>query len=110
MITLKFYKEDTSINRRWYVDLPTYSGSKEDCLMIAGADILLDIISGGGDSISIQCSEKPEFEENQKHLVLTKVDDFGHYYVSQYYFNIWLCEVTKFVFDGKYPDKICCNY
>lgn len=114
MIKLKFFKEDSGPSRKWYIDLPEYPGDKEDCLMVMGADTLLDIISGGGETLQTSVSLTPEFEENKKHIALTKVENESlsgaWYYVSQYYFHIWLCDVTKFVFNGEFPDKIFLSY
>ena len=47
---LNFYKEETN---RWYVDLPCWSGLKEDLEMVEGADLMLDILSNYTNSISV---------------------------------------------------------
>jgi len=115
MYKLQFYKENgiKPMDRLWYIDLPEHKGPKEDLQMVAGADILLDIISGGTEKIMLSCSINPEFEDFKKHIVLTKIDedkDGAYYYVSQYYFYIRLCNVIKFIFNGQFPEKIFCNF
>ena len=41
MKNLKFKKEE---DNKWYIDLTEWTGDKADLEMVAGADILLDIL------------------------------------------------------------------
>jgi len=103
-----FYKKH---DNRWYISLPEFNGSEEEREMVAGADIMLDIISEGSKSVDLELSlkEKPDF--NELMLVKTNSLEEGGYYILKSYknimhnFDIWLCSVTLFVF-GKYPSKI----
>jgi hypothetical protein len=113
---LKFVKEnfENPLERQWYLDIPDYNGSKNDLQMVLGADILLDIISGGGNTMELNCTTEIDFEENKKHIVLNKVEECkeggAYYLVSQYFFHIWLCDITKRVFRGEFPEKIFCKF
>lgn len=102
----RFYKTDSN---NWFIDLPEWEGSLLDLIMVEGADTMLDILADGKDDIFIDLSDKP-FDGAD---VLTKDDedrDGAYYIVTElngvvYNMEIWLCEVTKFVFGGL-PDKI----
>lgn len=105
MKVFNFYKEPSG---KWYVDLPTWLGDKEELEMVMGADTMLDIMSEG---------------ENIKRLLICKHDDtYANYFLKKlreehegcYYevsgmnitpFEIWLCSVTKFALGG-YPENI----
>jgi len=104
---LKFYKRDN----RWFVDFPEYinaGGTEDECEMVAGADVWLDIISDYSDSITLKVSDEQSLKEN---LVLYEVLETGAVYVVQTYeFEVinkemWLCPVTLFLF-GHYPETI----
>lgn len=102
--TLKFYKEETGL---WFVDLPEWTGDKEELEMIAGADKMLDVYSQYSNSIPLTVSDLP-LEEGDT-LIHLNIPE-GSYKVSTlhskpYDFDIWLCSVTQFVF-GEYPDRI----
>ena len=107
MSVIRFYKEDS----KWYVDLPTWEGKKEDLEMALGADDLLNKISNNGNEVKCIIS-KTNFA-NADSLSLKRLGDTeggGYYYVSSYKgysldFEIWLCDVVKFVF-GELPHKI----
>ena len=76
IITKRFYKE----NGMWYIDLPEYLeaglGTKNNLLMVAGADTLLDILSNNGTEITIEfgderfdgCNVQLDFNEMGKIL------------------------------------------
>lgn len=105
-MTIKFYKEESG---RWYADLPFFS--KEELEMVAGADVFLDIIAQGENGTSLWLSESP-FEGANK---LEKLDEtpetggatyfVGSYKGIDYNMVIWLCDVTREVFDCL-PDTI----
>lgn len=104
MKTLKFNKED---NGGWFIDLPEWTGDKADLAMVAGADKLLDKLSDNKKCVTLLVSEeKPEEEGFEK---LTKIMNTpfvgGATYISKY-FPVWLCDVTRFVYDGRMPNNL----
>jgi hypothetical protein len=110
-------------NSRWYIDLPEYIeeglGGKEDLEMVQGADTLLDILSSDSDSVTLDVREDYFGEAS---YILNKIsseniEDFQYCPVGQFYsvslitleeYNhvLWLCPVTEYVFEGRYPDNI----
>lgn len=112
----------------WYIDLPEYLeaglGEKGNLMMVAGADTMLDIlcnIYGKRGSITLQIDtesfdggvillEKEGMGKDQALLEQyghPQVDEGGYYRWEVYNnLSVWLCPVTKYVFDGEYPDKI----
>lgn len=106
----RFYKENSG---NWYIDLPEYLGNKSDLQMVCGADVMLDMLSKGGNEITLQIStSKQEFNI---HFILdfktleleskcSQVTGGGAYYMWDDE-KIWLCDVTKFVF-GYFPKFI----
>lgn len=107
---LKFYKE---ADERWYVNLPEWEGSKAELEMVAGADTMLNYMAEGNDQVSLFMSE--EYFEGADKLkfirLATEIGDGAHYKMKSYVgieFNldVWLCGVTTFVFNGRYPTCI----
>ena len=108
----KFYKEPDG---RWYIDLPQYllqGGEKADLEMVAGADTFLDIIAGGKSNVFTVLSERP-FEKADLLFRIDRDISSGSWYKLGNYrdttyedFEMWLCDVTAYVFDGKFPDII----
>lgn len=107
----RFYKEDSG---KWYIDLPEWIEKglpKEDLEMVMGADTMLDMLSNNSDEVTLRFSDKIG-EDNYMHKVeLAKFeeDEYGATYkVISFHdpIDVWLCPVTKFVFDGNFPDKI----
>ena len=115
--TDRFYKEDGV----WYIDLPKFLeaglGTKANLMMVAGADQLLDNLSGNKDEVTLRYSNHI-FKGHQEVIQRTNLgydkdylDSVGHApvdggaYYSATYTNqsLWLCPVTKYVFDGYYP-------
>lgn len=104
----RFYKDEEG----WFIDLPEWTGSKSDLAMVLGADTMLDIISENGNEVHITI-ELIEFEDSEL-LKLTRLDDEiggGYYHLDKIAglnvdFEIWLCSVTRFVFNGEMPDEI----
>ena len=94
----KFYKEDN----RWYIHLPEWTGDKADLEMVAGADLLLDVLSFNSDWVNVEFSTE-KFDDSK---CLTYISD-GYYSNDAWHgpSTIWLCYVTEFVF-GNYPSKI----
>ena len=118
--TKRFYKEDGI----WYIDLPEFLeaklGTKSNLMMVAGADVMLDILSNNGNDITVTFSNKPI--ENGKHTLVKQrfgLDkallnaighapvEYGAYYSWKENNNqsVWLCPVTEHVF-GNYPKTI----
>ena len=110
---LTFYKEETN---RWYVYLPEWEGSKADLEMVCGADTMLDELSNNGNEIKLDIYEDETWLfEDQIDLVLTKTNELDNllgggamYKSNKADYNIWLCDVTKFVFK-KFPRRLYIN-
>lgn len=121
---LRFYKE----HGLWYADLPEFLalglGSKNNLLMVDGADTFLDFLSNQGNSVQLSISTQA-FEDQEGHLkkrnfglnqeILDMVGHapvgYGAYYQVQewkgepFAHQLWLCPVTEWVF-GYYPDNL----
>ena len=106
----RFYKEQDG---SWFIDLPEWTGSKSDLQMVAGADTMLDYMAEGNNEVSAYISEE-EFEGADVLVLKCKAEDIGSgaYYSMQNYkgiefgLDVWLCDVTLFVFNGIFPEKI----
>ena len=96
----RFYKEDN----RWFVHLPEWEGDREELEMVAGADLLLDILANGNSEVTVHFTDQPT--PSPDFHTLTHTGD-GYYQNSAWHgpSTIWLCHVTEFVF-GRYPEKI----
>lgn len=106
---LKFYKE---ADERWYVELPEWKGSKADLEMVAGADTMLNYMSEGEDHVNLHLSEEYFDGCNKLEFIrmATEIGNGAHYIMKSYAgiefnLNLWLCDVTVFVF-GKMPTYI----
>jgi len=111
--TFKFYKES---NGRWYVDLPEWEGIQDELEMVAGADMFLELLSQGESSVHVTLSDE-EFEGSErlemKYLGRLESWELGEgawyklisYMGIDYKLDMWLCDVTKFVF-GNFPKII----
>lgn len=94
----------------WFINLPEYPGPKEDLQMVAGADTFLEIISNEKDEVNVKFTNN-EFKgaEQLYFTELGRVEGFemgtGAWYEIKSYegvdneFRMWLCDVTKFVFN-----------
>lgn len=102
MKTLKFKKEITG---NWYIVLPEWKGTKADLRMVQGADTLLDTLSDGKKKVEVLVSLTKEkgFDKLTK-LVNTPIAGGALYYAG--FKTIWLCNVTRFVFEGQLPRRI----
>jgi hypothetical protein len=101
-ITKKFYKDEDG----WFIDLPEWPGEKAELAMVLGADTLLDVIADGDSSVDIEFSD----ENFPGSIILDKLrDDYlmggAHYLYSWMHLELWLCDVTKFIF-GLMPKQI----
>lgn len=92
---------------RWYIDYPEYiknGGQKVDLLMVCGADTMLEKFSNGKNEVTLEYNDKP-FEADIE-LKMYKHDSSGGYYKTNrpdIVDNLWLCNVTKSIFNGKHP-------
>lgn len=103
---LKFYKEESN---KWYVDLPTWEGSKAELEMVSGADVLLDLLSKNGNNVKVEISTSEPLDYE---LYKYDEDESGSYYFvwdimkgEKLEFTVWLCNVSIFVF-GFHPERI----
>lgn len=106
MKNYRFYIEEDG---RWFIDLPEWTGEKAELQMVAGADIMLDsFLTTNSNDVWLTISED-EFEGSQKLVFIATADDIqnGAYYVLESQgLYMWLCDVTKFVFGGYFPETI----
>lgn len=105
MKIFRFYKVGYSQSAEWYVDLPDYleqGGSEEELQMVAGADVMLELLAHGDNSVLLALDLLP-FEGS---MTLGQVDEDGNYlFHGDPPFPVWLCPVTKYIF-GDYPPLI----
>lgn len=104
---LKFEKESTG---EWYVDLPEWEGPRADLQMVAGADAWLDIMCQGEWHVWVTVSDEPFDGADQLELVNSSLPEGATYWLRSYlgldyFIEMWLCDVTKFVFGG-FPSVI----
>jgi len=103
---IRFYKREN----KWYADIPEYieaGGSEEECEMIMGADLWLDFLSKDKDNILLDISDKKYEDSLRKISLLEKYDPDieGGFYITDTDHELWLCNVTKFLF-GEMPKEI----
>lgn len=109
---IKFYKES---DNRWYADLPTWEGPKDNLEMVMGADTMLEILSQGEGEVTLDMTTEP-INGYEMLIFLNETPGLGEgaYYHMESYLNlefnldVWLCDVTKFVF-GNFPKIIYFN-
>jgi hypothetical protein len=102
MKNYRFNKE----NNNWYINLPEWTGTKAELQMVGGADTLLEHLSNNGDTVSINLStdkQSPDGFEALKRLIQTPPNGCI-YHLG--FTPVWLCNVTKFVFNGIFPKRI----
>lgn len=113
---LNFYRTES---QRWFVNLPEYEGPVEDLEMVAGADTLLDIISmnhfDGENLVTVRVfTNTLDSNPDRAHYMLTLGEilkseiggaTYNLYHPAISPFEIWLCDVTRFVF-GEFPNTI----
>jgi hypothetical protein len=106
--TFRFYKDS---NQEWYIDLPDWAGSKAQLEMVEGADEMLDIVSGNTKECFLKISDEPFEGAEILVLELARTTDQGgggdyilqHYEAQTINHHMWLCDVTKYVFNGLPP-------
>lgn len=107
MYKYRFYKD----NQGWFIDYPEHyerGGSKAELAMVAGADKMLDAISDNGEEVTVEFSDSP-FDGHDICLRRILRDPWGATYNidDKAYPNfVWLCNVTKAVFNGPHPKHI----
>ena len=113
-ITMKqytFYKQADG----WFIDLPQYiaqGGHKGDLEMVEGADKMLDIMSSGKATVTVNIS-KEQFDGADVLVLKEKCapPKNGGVYVMPTFegkeinLTLWLCKVTAYVL-GEIPEKI----
>jgi hypothetical protein len=107
MRTFKFEKE---LDNRRYVILPEWEGDKEELEMVCGADTMLEIVAQGDYHVYLTISDK-EFDNPRFILTFNRDEAGGAWYDLKsdlHEFELWLCHVTKFVFDGELPRILYC--
>ena len=94
-------------NNNWYIDLPNWTGTKGELQMVGGADTLLDQLSNNGTTVNVTLSTEKEFNstgfQTLKRIVKTPPNGCV-YHLG--FAPVWLCNVTRFVFDGIFPRQI----
>jgi len=102
-----FVKEE---NNCWYVVLPEWEGPKDELEMVLGADIMLDILSQGNTVVDVLLSDEPFNHNFELHFLREDANGGWYLFKSEYHeLEIWLCEVTKFVF-GNLPKIIYASW
>jgi hypothetical protein len=103
--TFRFYKTKS---KDWYIDLPGWTGSVEELAMVQGADTMLDQVSGYTNECYLKISDQPFDGAEVIKLVSSRTDTYGgggDYVLERYEsetinHKMWLCEVTRYVFDA----------
>lgn len=110
---LKFTKDP---DNTWFVDLPEWKGPRSALQMVMGADTFLDILAQGANEVAMKVNL--EYFEGASILVMTSLGELDgpeegtgawyridNYDGVNYCLDMWLCDVTKFVF-SYFPDMI----
>lgn len=106
---LNFEKEKDG---NWYIVLKNWIGPHGALQMVMGADTLLDKLSNNGTKASVMLTDEPS--DGDLVCIKDKNTDTTH---GRWYdvedaltgapvHRMWLCPVTRFVFNGFYPNTI----
>lgn len=109
--TYRFYKTS---ERRWFIDIPEWDVDNIAALeMVAGADRMLDVVSGNTNEVWLELSDESGTHEIIKikdgediafsmygEGCIYQLRDYKGEYLQQ---HMWLCDVTKYVFQGEFP-------
>jgi hypothetical protein len=94
----------------WFIVLPDYPGLETDKQMVSGADTLLDMIDKGNTgSVSLDVNlEMPNSWDLKLTHMFNLTGGATYWYTGIFGMNfpVWLCKVTKYVFNGKLPKII----
>ena len=107
MKTLRFIK----LSDRWFIDIP-WIGDINDLQMVDGAADLLDEWSNGEIVTHLTIATSKIKGLNRIPIITLEKsdeDNFGANYIVYSEFStklIWLCPVTKEVFNDEYPNEI----
>ena len=109
---IKTFKFEKNKKGEWYIVLPEWKGPKADLQMVSGADSMLEYMAEGEGQVWLVLSEQ-EFENADKLEFLrlaTEIENGAFYKLDKYRgieigLEMWLCDVTKFVF-GEFPKYI----
>ena len=103
---LKFIK----LAGRWFVHLPNYPGHYSELEMVLGSDVLCDMIDTfETGSITATVSDEPfDSRFSSREYVLDFVNsttsngkqDGANYRLREWKLDVWLCNVTKYIFGG----------
>ncbi len=113
MNTYTFFRQ----NGTWHIDAPEYirqGGDEANLHMIAGASAMLNLMAGGNDKVTLTFDSKP-FKGAEPIELLQMCDPFmdcGYYVMRKHNgreinFNMWLSDITKFVFGTTPQEDIC---
>lgn len=97
----------------WFVHLPDYPGHYADLEMVLGADVMCDMIDTLDIGyITVTVSDKPiDSKFGTIEYILDFVNsttdstgeqDGANYRLREFKLDVWLCNVTKYVF-GEFP-------
>ena len=106
---MKEYKFIKQFDNKWYIDLLEWEGPQSALEIVAGADIMLDIIAQEENNVVLSIALEPL--EGFDELVKLRDNAGGGDYLlktykgQEYNLEMWLCEVTAYVF-GYLPDII----
>jgi hypothetical protein len=95
----------------WYVQLPNYEGHVSDLQMVAGADTLCELIANDLTEITVTISDEPFENTNfstrqfQLEFINSTGEEGANYRLESLQLDVWLCNVTKYVF-GEFPATI----
>ena len=100
---------------KWLVHLPDYPGHYSELEMVLGADVMCDMIDTfETGNIAVTVSDEP-FDSifSTREYTLDFVNsttsngeqDGANYRMREYKLDVWLCNVTKYVF-GEFPATI----
>ena len=104
--SLRFYRSGA----KWFADVPQHT--KAENQMVAGADTLLEEVSGGaGEVFVVLSSDIPNPGEWKLHLHIVEHDKYGATYRVKAAGRdgtqlAWLCNVMHTVFGGEHPTDI----
>jgi len=109
--TIRFYREEPE--GRWYADIPEWTGSKSELEMVMGADNMLEFICEGDSDVKLHLSTDNREGDDSKLEFIREATEYenGAFYRLRSYGGVelnvemWLCDVTKFVF-GEFPKQI----
>ena len=93
-----FYKTESGA---WYIDLPDYPGEIADLQMVAGADVMLDFFADDKETVELTISLDEELDYALDYIY--EPEGGGAWYVLDIpngQHNMWLCDVTSWLFDG----------